>query len=80
MVDLVEGKCSRCGKSLVKCEHVGSVTFIGLCPFDGLPCEFVESCDDVVELRLGLVPSFNCSRVVYPFGGKYIGHRLFGEK
>ena len=28
-------------------------------------CEFVESCDDVMELVFGLVLSFKCSRAVF---------------
>jgi hypothetical protein len=36
----------------------------GLCDFDGLPCLHVESCDDVMALRIGLVSVFVCSRAV----------------
>ena len=32
------------------------------CPFDGIPCSHVESCDDVVAVLFGEVPSFSCSR------------------
>jgi hypothetical protein len=37
-----------------------------LCPFDGLPCEFVGSCDDVLSLRFGVgcVERSSCSRAV----------------
>lgn len=33
-----------------------------ICPFDHLPCSHVESCDDVVAVLFGEVPSFVCSR------------------
>ena len=41
-----------------------AVRSVSLCPFDDLPCEFVENCDDVMELVFGLVLSFKCSRAV----------------
>jgi hypothetical protein len=27
------------------------ISLVDICPFDGLPCEYVESCDDVMILR-----------------------------
>jgi len=27
----------------------------GVCPFDGLPCDVVDSCDDVLELLWGVI-------------------------
>lgn len=40
---------------------------VKLCPFDGLPCEFVDSCDDVLSLLSGLrvVEGSSCSRAVF---------------
>ena len=37
---------------------------LSICPFDGLPCEYVSSCDDVMALTFGLVLPFKCSRAV----------------
>lgn len=42
---------------------------VSVCPFDGLPCEYVDSCDDVMFLCLGFVPDFVCSRCVLKKGG-----------
>jgi len=47
-----------------------AVRSVSLCPFDGLPCDHVSSCDDVMELIYGLVLSFNCSRAVVKAGKK----------
>ena len=45
---------------------------VSLCDFDGLPCEYVNSCDDVLAWRFGVVigevPS--CSRAVFKAGKK----------
>jgi len=49
---------------------IKAVRSVSLCPFDGLPCEFVESCDDVIALLFGLVLPFNCSRAVVKAGKK----------
>lgn len=54
-------------------EVIGLVK-VQVCPFDGLPCEFVDSCDDVMVLLLereGIkgVDTENgehCSRAVIP--------------
>ena len=43
-----------------------------LCPFDDLPCDFVDSCDDAMALRYGLVPPMICSRAVV---GKGVGKK-----
>ena len=37
---------------------------VDCCPFDGLPCEYVSSCDDVMALTFGLVLPCKCSRAV----------------
>lgn len=34
------------------------------CPFDGLPCEYVGSCDEVMALNFGFVLPCRCSRAV----------------
>lgn len=47
-----------------------AVRSVDLCPFDGLPCDYVSSCDDVMELVHGLVLSFKCSRAVVKAGKK----------
>jgi len=47
-----------------------AVRSVDLCPFDGLPCEYVNSCDDAMELAWGLVLSFNCTRAVVKVGKK----------
>ena len=40
---------------------------VGVCPFDGLPCEYVDSCDDVLSWRIGFVigEGSPCSRAVF---------------
>jgi len=38
---------------------------VSICPFDKNPCHYVESCDDVLALRWGLVIPFHCSRAVF---------------
>lgn len=38
--------------------------YVECCPFDGLPCEHVDSCDDALALNLGLVLPCSCSRAV----------------
>jgi len=45
---------------------------VEVCPFDGLPCKYVNSCDDVLTLRFGFVigESEPCSRAVYKVGKK----------
>jgi hypothetical protein len=35
-----------------------------LCPFDGIPCEIVSSCDEVLFVRFGFKPEWHCSRAV----------------
>ena len=44
-----------------------SVRSVDVCPFDGLPCEHVSSCDDVLTLRFGVVlgEGASCSRAVF---------------
>lgn len=42
----------------------GSSVSVELCPFDGLPCEFVGSCDDVIYVALGDFGKVVCSRAV----------------
>jgi hypothetical protein len=40
-----------------------------ICPFDGLPCDDVDSCDDVLELLFGAVGTedgSHCSHPVLP--------------
>jgi len=37
---------------------------IDLCPFDGLPCPHVDSCDAVLTLAFGVGSDFACSRAV----------------
>jgi hypothetical protein len=39
-----------------------------VCPFDGLPCDYVDSCDDVLELLFGVdtEDGSHCSRAVFP--------------
>ena len=48
----------------MKNKAVGSVD---LCPFDGLPCEFVRGCDDALSLYCGfdVVEGDSCPRAVY---------------
>lgn len=43
---------------------IKAVRSVDCCPFDGLPCEHVSSCDDVMALTFGLVLPFKCSRAV----------------
>ena len=49
-----------------------SVRSVDLCPFDGLPCEFVHSCDDALSLFTGvdIVEGGSCPRAVYKVGKK----------
>jgi len=49
-----------------------SVRSVSLCPFDGLPCDHVESCDDALSLRVGfdVVEGDSCTRAVYKVGKK----------
>ena len=44
----------------------------GVCPFDGLPCEYVNSCDEALAWRFGVVlgEAPSCSRAVYKVGKK----------
>jgi hypothetical protein len=42
----------------------GSSVSVELCPFDGLPCEFVSSCDDVIYVAFGQPHMVVCSRAV----------------
>jgi hypothetical protein len=37
---------------------------LSLCPFDKLPCEFVDSCDDVLSLQTGfdMIEEGHCPR------------------
>ncbi len=41
-----------------------------VCPFDELPCDFVDSCDDVLELLSGVICTEHehCTRAVFPLG------------
>jgi len=36
----------------------------GVCPIDKKPCGFVSSCDDIMNLVLGLSKSVSCPRAV----------------
>jgi len=47
---------------------IKAVRSVSLCPFDGLPCEHVDYCDDVVALVFGLVLPCECSRAVVKAG------------
>ena len=49
-----------------------SVRSEDVCPFDGLPCKFVHSCDDALSLRIGfdVVEGASCSRAVFKVGKK----------
>lgn len=49
-----------------------SVRSVDLCPFDGLPCEFVKGCDDALSLYVGfdVREGDSCSRAVYKVGEK----------
>ncbi len=40
---------------------------VKICPYDNLPCAFVDSCDDVLSLLSGLhvVEGSSCSRAVF---------------
>jgi hypothetical protein len=33
-----------------------------VCPFDGLPCEAVSSCDEILYVLYGLRQEWHCSR------------------
>jgi hypothetical protein len=35
-----------------------------MCPFDGLPCEIVSSCDEILFVLHGFPPEWYCSRAV----------------
>lgn len=35
-----------------------------VCPFDGLPCEIVSSCDEILLVLYGVEPEWYCSRAV----------------
>jgi len=37
---------------------------VKFCPFDGLPCEYVDSCDDALALKFSLLLPLQCSRAV----------------
>ena len=48
-----------------------SVRSVDLCPFDGLPCKYVGSCDEVLRLYWGVGDvEWSCSRAVYKVGKK----------
>jgi len=49
---------------------VESPKSVDVCPFNGLPCDFVSSCDDVMERNFGLPPSYKCQRVVWKVARK----------
>jgi hypothetical protein len=40
------------------------VKVVNLCPFDALPCEYVDSCDALLGLDLDEGDEFYCSRAV----------------
>jgi hypothetical protein len=46
---------------------VKPVRSVRLCPFDSLPCAYVDCCDDVLSLYFGfdMVEGGSCSRAVY---------------
>jgi len=48
---------------------------VDVCPFDGLPCEFVSSCDDVIDFAFDEVPKYRCSRVVLKNTHKELGSK-----
>jgi len=48
---------------------------VDVCPFDGLPCEFVGSCDDVIDFVFGEVPKYRCSRAVLKNTRKELGSK-----
>jgi hypothetical protein len=52
--------------------HKSRAKEILLCPFDDLPCEYVNSCDDALSLRLGfdMVEGDSCSRAVWKVSKK----------
>ena len=55
--------------SIVIFVEVISLVKNDVCPFDGLPCDHVDDCDDVLELRFGIDCSedgLHCSRAVFP--------------
>lgn len=45
------------------------VKVVSVCPFDDLPCDFVDSCDDALSLRFGvdMVKGDSCPRAVRRF-------------
>ena len=49
-----------------------SVRPVNVCPLDGLPCEYVSSCDEVLAWRFGVVlgEAPSCSRAVFKVGKK----------
>lgn len=42
------------------------IVLVKFCPFDGLPCKYVDSCDDALALKLNLLLPLQCSRAVVP--------------
>jgi len=42
---------------------------MGQCPFDDLPCDHVDSCDDAMALQYRLTPPMVCPRAVFVAGG-----------
>ena len=34
----------------------------GVCPFDNLPCKFVDSCDEILDSVFGAGVEWHCSR------------------
>jgi hypothetical protein len=54
---------SGCGKFRGQCVDKS----VELCPFDGMPCEIVSSCDEVMFVRFGFFgfkPEWHCCRAV----------------
>lgn len=47
-----------------------SVRSVGICPFDELPCEHIDSCDDAMALYFGLLLPHNCTHAVVKVGKK----------
>ena len=49
-----------------------AVRSVDVCPFDGLPCKYVSSCDDVLSLVFGfdVVEGASCTRAVYKVSKK----------
>lgn len=40
------------------------IVLVKFCPFDSLPCEHVDSCDDALALKFNLLLPLKCSRAV----------------